>query len=511
MAMGTISSVKKTRNVNVRLVKGKSGINHRFSLLPTNVNTKKMNLIFFFRRKTGAFHQLKNSPSKEEGYRLRETDNRLSRTKKQQSQASAHSEFTVSAPPSVSTHHNNSSTRSKQPSFEEMKLSGFRGTRYDYEIILSSGNFSLPTTAGASAIDVGSDPSAATAAAPAVVHGASSSSSGSLSTQLKSKRSRKEPSLEVRVASNEYTRSLRVTPSRMRARCERGRAASDSSSGISDDSSSNSSGSDRDSGIETSGEYEKEPSPAVVAAALRDAGVLESAVDRLSLDGGGGGGGSGGEPAVISNALGSPAKSKLNQSYGSSITQTARVPASPSVKLTIRVKRSTVLDEVLQSGCRTNLENNAAFSNAAGIGGSLDPGLVDGEDRPDATICRKKKTEYEVCRIEGGKADEDMDHGEERVVDSEVSFRYPGSTSARSSSRSPTSIEASSSPGGQQRKKKKQKRRAGASTEEVAAAASGGSSASGGGPFKKLRLKIGGEACSEIQYQSNAHDNWPSP
>ena len=46
MAMGTISSVKKTRNVNVRLVKGKSGINHRFSLLPTNVNTKKMNLIF---------------------------------------------------------------------------------------------------------------------------------------------------------------------------------------------------------------------------------------------------------------------------------------------------------------------------------------------------------------------------------------------------------------------------------------------------------------------------------
>ena len=34
-------------------------------------------------------------------------------------------------------------------------------------------------------------------------------------------------------------------------RCERGRVPSDSSSGISDDSSSNSSGSDRDSGIET--------------------------------------------------------------------------------------------------------------------------------------------------------------------------------------------------------------------------------------------------------------------
>ena len=136
------------------------------------------------------------------------------------------------------------------------------------------------------------------------------------------------------------TRSLRNTPGRLRARCEMGRAASDTSSGISDDVSSSSS----DSGIETSGgEYE-------AGSNSSGDGRLARGVERLNLD------------------------------EGSLKTETPPMaPTRERLKLTLRMKRSPVLDEVLEVGHALREEGEAG----------------------SASFKRKREPEYEVLRMEG--------------------------------------------------------------------------------------------------------------
>ena len=155
-----------------------------------------------------------------------------------------------------------------------------------------------------------------------------------------------------------HGRSLRNTPGRLRARCERGRAASDSS-GISDDSSSNSSvgsGSDRDSGIDVA-----ESAPLISHAPSEN---IRKNLENMNLN----------------PVLRSPVKQPC--------TPPKRDPSSPSVKLTLRMKRSSpVLDQVLEKG-------NALGSEES----SMQP------------------KEYEVLRMEG--------ITEDPVDDPDISFKY---------------------------------------------------------------------------------------
>ncbi|CAB4066095.1 SUV420H [Lepeophtheirus salmonis] len=158
------------------------------------------------RRGTGAFAKLKSeSPEKDKGYRLRETQLRLNRTKLKNETTkpvtTTINKITTPLPPPPPPPLR--PTRQQQPAmtYRDLRLRGFTGTR---------GN-SVTTTRSSTA------------------------------------KSRHNLKSNDRSNYNVTSRSLRDTPGRLRARCERGRAASDSS-GISDDSSSTSSGSD--SGID---------------------------------------------------------------------------------------------------------------------------------------------------------------------------------------------------------------------------------------------------------------------
>jgi len=95
------------------------------------------------RRKTGAFSGLAHSPEKENGYRLRETDLRLKRPKQPALAAE------TGAPSTRLKQSNSNSTpmisRSPSPaasvppvSYREMRQRGFRGTKYDAELLLAS-------------------------------------------------------------------------------------------------------------------------------------------------------------------------------------------------------------------------------------------------------------------------------------------------------------------------------------------------------------------------------------
>ena len=317
------------------------------------------------RRKTGAFAKLKtDSPEKEKGYRLRETDHRLSRTKNNK----ANSESNLVASVTVGDKSN--------LTYKDLRQRGFTGTKYDAEMLIQQG--SLPDF-----------PQSATPPTPPPVvatplDAKESNKENARGTRV---RSRKELSGGLSLPGEEFTvtvRSLRNTPGRLRARCERGRAASDSS-GISDDASSSSSGSDRDSGIETSAEYDGPEPKKVLNRSEREA--LESGVKMMNLG-----------ASVAPPLLATPTKKREPPlALGSSAAQMAST--SPGVKMTLRMKRSSpVLDEVLERG--HNLPSS---------------------------VTPKKEPEYEVLRMEGVQRDSTW----LLEQDEEVSFKYPARLSPR--------------------------------------------------------------------------------
>ena len=120
--------------------------------------------IFLYRRKTGAFSGLAHSPEKENGYRsglsmkklsymnmncrLRETDLRLKRPKQP---AIAPELMASTTSTGLKQSNSNSTVLSRSPSpaasicapvsYREMRQRGFRGTKYDAELVLASQGF----------------------------------------------------------------------------------------------------------------------------------------------------------------------------------------------------------------------------------------------------------------------------------------------------------------------------------------------------------------------------------
>jgi len=100
------------------------------------------------RRKTGAFSSLAHSPEKENGYRLRETDLRLKRPKQP---ALAPEMMATTTSTGLKQSNSNSTVLSRSPSpaasicapvsYREMRQRGFRGTKYDAELVLASQGF----------------------------------------------------------------------------------------------------------------------------------------------------------------------------------------------------------------------------------------------------------------------------------------------------------------------------------------------------------------------------------
>ena len=127
--------------------------------------------IFLFRRKTGAFSSLAHSPEKENGYRsgllikktsstnrncrLRETDLRLKRPKQP---AIAPELMATTTSTGLKPSNSNSTVLSRSPSpaasivapvsYREMRQRGFRGTKYDAELVLASQGFGMSGTMG---------------------------------------------------------------------------------------------------------------------------------------------------------------------------------------------------------------------------------------------------------------------------------------------------------------------------------------------------------------------------
>ena len=238
--------------------------------------------------------------------------------------------------------------------YRELRLQGFNGTRYDAEMLIAQGlpHFQRDADADADADAETSKPdvTSSPAVTPEVTPSATASPSAVKTPKEKVAPRQCDADLTVTV------RSLRNTPSRLRARCERGRIISDcSSSGISDDASSSSSGSDRDSGIEMS--------------SSNDHVAIERGVQRLNL-----------------NSAKQHASSIASSVTSPPATAAARFPVTPPnaasshhVKLTLRMKRSPVLDEVIACG-KAMRES------------SVSPGKkLNGLRHPD----------YEVVRMEG--------------------------------------------------------------------------------------------------------------
>jgi histone-lysine N-methyltransferase SUV420H len=245
------------------------------------------------RRKTGAFSGQAHSPEKENaGYRLRETDLRLKRPKPGPSsdtvsnlkQSNSNQASRSSSPLFGSS--SGSSTPSEPPTltYKELRQRGFRGTKYDAELMIAQGYLGTDTEHAAASQLPFLGPAGCRAPGPPQGPTPPVSQPGSLAGAVRPGRlkencdsSSTEGSISVgSCVTRDYTltvRSLRNTAGRRAAqceerrrveegkkvlqdmqggggrRCERGRVPSDSSSGISDEGSN--SGSDRDSGIET--------------------------------------------------------------------------------------------------------------------------------------------------------------------------------------------------------------------------------------------------------------------
>jgi len=258
------------------------------------------------RRKTGAFSGQAHSPEKENGYRLRETDLRLKRPKPGASvpinnlkQNNSNVTSRSSSPLFGSS--SGTSTPSEAPvTYKELRQRGFRGTKYDAELMIAQGY----TGNDSSSSSPSQNPAlsflgqAACRPTPPCPQPTPHTQQSLLDAGPRPGRLKESPEEEIgssisvgSCVSRDYTltvRSLRNTAGRRAAqceerrrveagkkvlkdiergthtthaqpaterptsrRCERGRVPSDSSSGISDDASSSGSGSDRDSGIET--------------------------------------------------------------------------------------------------------------------------------------------------------------------------------------------------------------------------------------------------------------------
>ena len=114
------------------------------------------------RRKTGAFSSLPHSPEKENGYRLRETDHRLRRPKlgeaaglKQSSLKQSNSTVTSRSSSPLFGSSSGSSTPQEHPlTYKEMRQRGFKGTKYDAEMMIAQGFTGADTSnKGAAAAD----------------------------------------------------------------------------------------------------------------------------------------------------------------------------------------------------------------------------------------------------------------------------------------------------------------------------------------------------------------------
>ncbi len=253
-------------------------------------------------------------------------------------------------------------------------------------------------------------------------------SSRSSSSKRETRRSRKDllsdsqndNNEDVQESSEEFTvtvRSLRVTPGRLRARCERGRAASDesssssSSSGISDDGSSSSSGSDRDSGIETScggGETRfgnnKSVNKKMMCGAVREA---MGAVQRMSL--------------CNNAAATTPIKKEVVE--GAEISNSNFTTSPGRLRMTLRMKRSP---PNLMSDAPPSAPPNITLAAAA----STNPHQQLSPSNPGCARKRKNMREYEVFKMEEippikqEVPDEyEFDEDDHAATDDEVSFR----------------------------------------------------------------------------------------
>jgi len=447
------------------------------------------------RRKTGAFSGLAHSPEKENGYRLRETDLRLKRPKPGTSgpvnnlkQNNSNVTSRSSSPLFGSS--SGTSTPSEAPlTYKELRQRGFRGTKYDAELMIAQGftgsasNSSASQNPGLSFL--GQAPCRPTPPCPQPTPQVQQSLLDEGPRPGRLKESPKEEMSSISVGScvsRDYTltvRSLRNTAGRRAAqceerrrveagkkvlkdiergtqaalsqtnpqerttsnrRCERGRVPSDSSSGISDDTSSNSSGSDRDSGIETGegpsgplslGAWSNSPDVPVsygidqelddrsqldrsdVREKIREA--LENGVRRMNLverqrD-------TGRHREPLSNTIKKldQLQQDIEQSFDSvkkefnsqeqeispikcrSGWESLSPPSTPTrdspvrVKLLLRVERSPVLDEVLSDW---KGDKNAA----------------------DYACGSQQSAEYEVLRVEGVESENEIH------VDPEISF-----------------------------------------------------------------------------------------
>ena len=347
------------------------------------------------------------------------------------------------------------SPQKPQVTYRDLRLAGYTGTKYDAEMLISQGienNYpelyqsveAARKKSAAAATAAASEPqqqqpqrpaafapagmlepaasrkpltttkSLPVAAAPSRGRGRRRRGAGAASAAAAA------AAAAVNLDLNVTTKSLRNTPGRLRARCERGRAASDSSSsssssssGISDDASSSSSGSDRDSGIETSGgEYEgcssgRSGRPARAAVESR----LEAGVQRMNL----GAASSDAETSGKSSSLFKRA-SPLKRAFESprKLDQQQTSPGGGGVKLTLRVKKrhSPVLDDVIAKGHSIHSSEPSATSA---------PPLNDDDAQRDqhlhnqqqlaAGVKRQRRVgpaEYEVLRMEGVTADPEV-------------------------------------------------------------------------------------------------------
>jgi hypothetical protein len=372
-----------------------------------------------------------DSPEKEKGYRLRETDLRLNRTKSLgsnldfsgrpgQQQQSAQPE------PEVNTFVQKVETKGRSPlTYRDLRLQGFNGTRYDAELLIAQG---LPQYEREVANDV-------------TLH-------KPIAAPIKEKLPRDERTSSSATDLTVTVRSLRNTPSRLRARCERGRIISDcSSSGISDDTSSSSSGSDRDSGIEMS--------------SSNDHMTLERGVQRMNL----------------SNSSSALAIATTAAKMTSSPTTATKKPlysvtppnlASTHVKLTLRMKRSPVLDEVIACG--------------KAMPDSSSP------NKKDSSSHGFRQPDYEVIRMEGVEGSSGVSVNDVidvyKYEDPEVSFSLP------------TSETMSKDEGG--RRRRRGKRRSSKHSFDVNSVDELLSNSTSGPKKKRLRLVLGSETVSTI-------------
>ena len=414
-----------------------------------------------FRRKTGAFANLKiDTPEKEKkGYRLRETDLRLNRTKvlnsTSQSKDSIDQNVKITNPTGNNSRRRNrviSQEAQVQPpekipklsikiggamnssdagpasnlddvdppkTYRDLRLRGFTGTRYDAEMLLSQESHDLsrnfPSNSSSRSSSSEKSHSSLTSSdsskellypeLPKTMNNSenlhkkeplqrrkiskqgkdgdvqSNDASNDLLTissrnvESISRRRRKAAKLLTKREDSNLTvtvRSLRNTPGRLQARCERGRIASDSSSTStnssgcfpslrpsisegSDDTNSNSSGSDQcDSGIETSSSASsssldfKSQNSFFISNSVRSNNVSdqinESRTNTLVK---------GVEHMNINISTDKPCSVPLN---------TTPTPEK-RIKLTLRVKRSPILDEVLENGRRQDEMKSSSFGN----------------------------------------------------------------------------------------------------------------------------------------------------